>query len=208
MNNDKNKNDDDVLNAEYWQNRYLNQEHGWDIGSASTPLATYIEQLTDKQIKILIPGCGNSYEAELLISKGFNNVHLLDYAPEPLKNFSIKNPAFPKSQLHCEDFFTHQGEYDLILEQTFFCALNPALRKQYALKMFDLLKNNGTLAGLLFNCEFEKAGPPFGGNIQEYERYFSPLFAYIKMTPASNSIPQRAGRELFIIIQKTVPSRG
>jgi methyl halide transferase len=194
------------LDPEYWQKRYEENEHTWDIGYASTPLAEYISQLTDKGISILIPGCGNSYEAELLWAQGFGNVHVLDYAEVPLKNFSGRNPSFPEANLHCEDFFSHKGKYDLILEQTFFCALDPSLRQLYAHKMLDLLNDEGKVAGLLFNCEFEKEGPPFGGSRAEYERYFKPLFASVSMETASNSIERRAGRELFIILQKRVLS--
>ncbi|MEP7264039.1 MAG: methyltransferase domain-containing protein [Bacteroidota bacterium] len=205
MDNNNNNNNDHLLDAAYWKQRYQNNDAIWDIGSASPAIATFLNQLTQKEISILIPGCGNSYEAELLIKNDFKNVHLLDYAAEPLRNFAAKNPSFPEDHLHCEDFFHHNGTYDLIIEQTFFCALNPSLRKKYVEKMYSLLKPSGRLAGLLFNCEFEKEGPPFGGNENEYRLYFEPLFE-IKMEPCYNSIPKREGRELFIILQKRVLS--
>ncbi|WP_257098027.1 hypothetical protein [Sphingobacterium sp. E70] len=47
-----------------------------------------------------------------------------------------------------------------MLEQTFFCALDPILRKKYSNKMADLLHPHGILAGLMFNRTFESAGPP------------------------------------------------
>jgi hypothetical protein len=58
------------LNAVYWDQKYQNQETGWDIGTISEPLKCYIDQLEDKNIRILIPGCGNAYEAKYLIEKG------------------------------------------------------------------------------------------------------------------------------------------
>jgi cyclopropane fatty-acyl-phospholipid synthase-like methyltransferase len=61
------------------------------------------------------------------------------------------------------DFFDHQEKYDIIVEQTFFCALPPTMRQHYVSKMHSLLKSNGLLIGLLFNRSFEKS-PPFGGN--------------------------------------------
>ena len=42
------------LNKNFWDLRYQNNEIGWDIGYISTPLKKYIDQLTDKNIKILI----------------------------------------------------------------------------------------------------------------------------------------------------------
>jgi hypothetical protein len=50
-----------MLTKEYWENRYINQEIGWDVGEITTPLKTYIDQLENKKLRILIPGGGNSY---------------------------------------------------------------------------------------------------------------------------------------------------
>ena len=74
------------LNEAYWTQRYQNKETGWDLGEPSTPLKEYIEQLSDKSIKILIPGCGNAYEAHYLFEKGFKNVFVIDLSPIPLQN--------------------------------------------------------------------------------------------------------------------------
>ncbi|MNL88260.1 hypothetical protein D3C87_2178650 [compost metagenome] len=66
--------------------------------------------------------------------------------------------------------------------------------------MHELLKPNGQLVGLLFNRDFD-GGPPFGGNEETYKTLFSPYFNF-KLTPAYNSIPQRAGTEVFIQARK------
>jgi methyl halide transferase len=190
------------LDRDYWTNRYKNNTAQWDIGNPSTPIAEYIDQLTNKEIKILIPGCGNSYEAEYLVEKGFSNVFLIDLSPEPIEQFRLRNPKFPQNQLIIGDFFEHIGAYDLILEQTFFCALNPSLRNKYIEKMNQLLKNGGKLVGLLFNCYFENEGPPFGGDRNEYLSLFEPYFKIKTFEIALNSIPQRSNRELFIICSK------
>ena len=149
----------------YWQNRYENQQTGWDIGYPSTPLKEYIDQLTDHSISILIPGAGNAYEAEYLWQQGFQNATVVDIAAAPLKNLADRLPDFPSANLVHADFYDHQGQYDLILEQTFFCALSPGPenRQRYAKKMHELLKPGGKLVGLLFNFAFEKdKGPPHG----------------------------------------------
>jgi hypothetical protein len=49
------------LDRDYWSKRYQTNETGWDVGTPSTPLKEYIDQLENKNIKILIPGCGNAY---------------------------------------------------------------------------------------------------------------------------------------------------
>ena len=186
------------LTKDFWNNRYKNKETGWDIGYTSTPLKNYIDQLENLEIRILIPGCGNAYEAEYLHLKGFNNVFLLDIAPLALEQFSERVPDFPKKHLIQENFFEHQGNYNLILEQTFFCAIKPELRDKYVHKMHQLLIPKGKLVGLLFAENFENNHPPFGGTKEEYKKQFSGLFEIQKMELANNSIEARKGKELFI----------
>ena len=186
------------LTKDFWNNRYKNKETGWDIGYASTPLKNYIDQLENKEIRILIPGCGNAYEAEYLHLKGFNNVFLLDIAPIVLQQFSERVPDFPKKHLIRENFFEHQGSYNLIIEQTFFCAINPKMRDKYVNKMHQLLIPKGKLVGLLFAEKFKNDHPPFGGTKEEYKKRFSHLFEIQKMELANNSIEERRGKELFI----------
>lgn len=186
------------LSSAYWNNRYVENDFGWDAGDITTPLKAYFDQLNNKSIQILIPGAGNSYEAEYLFNNGFKHVFVVDFAEKPLRNIKERCVDFPSSQLLQENFFDHKGQYDLIIEQTFFCAIDPALRKDYAKHMSSLLKPGGQLIGLLFDCVFEKEGPPFGGNKKEYETYFEPMFNLKKTELCYNSIKPREGKELFI----------
>lgn len=187
---------------QYWDSQYEQNQTGWDAGSVTTPLKEYIDQLTDKSLKVLIPGAGNAHEAEYMHLQGFNNVYVLDISQEAINSFTERFPDFPKENIICGDFFEHKGEYDLILEQTFFCAIDPSLRKRYADKVYSLLKENGKLAGVLFNHEFEKPVPPFGGTESEYHGYFDGKFDYKVFETSYNSIKPRAGRELFMILVK------
>jgi hypothetical protein len=190
------------FNKEYWENKYKINSTGWDIGYASTPLTNYFEQLDNKKLKILIPGGGNCYEAEYLFEQGFKNVFVIDIAEQPLLNFKKRFPNFPESHLINDDFFNHNGKYDLIVEQTFFCALDPVLRNNYVDKMDSLLNTNGKLAGLLFNFELTDAGPPFGGNADHYNQLFNKKFEILTLESCTNSIKPRLGRELFFIFEK------
>ncbi|MEY4110475.1 MAG: hypothetical protein RLZZ46_830 [Bacteroidota bacterium] len=190
------------LNADYWRKRWQQGETGWDVGGASQPLLSFFETLMDKNQRILIPGAGNAWEAEFLFEKGFSQVHVLDIAPEAIDSFRQRNPAFPPNQIHQEDFFGHKGSYDLIVEQTFFCALQPDLRKAYAEKVLSLLSEGGRLAGVFFTTVPNAEGPPFGGSVEEYASYFNPLFRSVSIMPCLNSIKPREGRELFVELLK------
>ena len=187
------------LNREYWENRYEINETGWDVGQITTPLKEYIDQIENKNLKILIPGAGNGYELDYFLSKGFKNVFVVDFAQSPLQNIKNRFPDFPENQLIQSDFFELEGTYDLILEQTFFCALSPELRANYAIKMHSLLSKNGKIFGLLFDFPLTKEGPPFGGSKEEYLKLFTEKFEIKTLETAYNSIKPRKDRELFFI---------
>ena len=93
------------LNKKNWNSRYDTKETGWDIGFVSPPLKEYIDQITDLNIKILIPGCGNAYEAEYLFNKGFKNVFIVDYSQIAISNLIKRIPDFPIFNAVCDDFF-------------------------------------------------------------------------------------------------------
>jgi hypothetical protein len=190
------------LTENYWQNRYELDQIGWDLGTVSPPLNAYFDQLTNKDLRILIPGAGNAYEAEYLHNAGFRSVYVADFARLPLENLQKRVPDFPASHLLQSDFFELSETFDLIIEQTFFCALEPKLRSAYAKKCASLLNKGGKLAGLLFNTTFPQDGPPFGGTEEEYRTYFEPYFNLRTFAPAYNSVKPRAGRELFMILEK------
>ncbi len=190
----------------FWRDRYQEGQTGWDIGYPSPPLTEYLDQLEDKTRRILIPGAGNAYEAEYAWKQGFTQVHILDVAPEPLQAFRQRVPDFPVDQLIQDDFFAHQGTYDLILEQTFFCSFvpHPETRAAYARKMHELLAPGGKLVGLWFNFPLtgDLTKRPFGGSREEYLGYFAPYFTVQTLAPAHNSIKPRAGNELFGIFRR------
>lgn len=185
----------------YWENRYKTNETSWAIGYISTPIQSYIDQLTHKNLKILIPGAGNGYEFDYLIQHGFHETYVIDIVKQPLDTIFERTKIDKKHLIH-EDFFEHNIQYYLIIEQTFFCALEPPLRKNYVSKMAKLLKPNGKIIGLLFNFELTEEGPPFGGSKEEYINLFEEHFTIKTLENCYNSIKPRSNRELFIIFEK------
>ncbi|MGB0933723.1 MAG: methyltransferase domain-containing protein [Lishizhenia sp.] len=185
------------LDQNYWENRYVQKSTGWDLAKVSSPLFTYFKQLKNKDIKILIPGGGFNHEAEYLFKNGFKNVFIAEFSKTALIQFKERNPSFPKEQLLEVDFFLLKDKFDLIIEQTFFCALDPSSREKYVEQMYSLLTPNGKLVGLLFDRMFE-TNPPFGGNKSEYLKLFSTHFNISIMEDCYNSENARMGTELFI----------
>lgn len=192
------------MEKEFWENRWENGQTGWDIGAVSTPIKEYIDQITDHELNVLVPGCGNAYEAEYLWEQGFKKVKIVEIAKGAIDSFKKRFPDFLADQIFFEDFFkldSKEHQFDLIIEQTFFCAIHPSMRPKYAEKMSELIRPGGKLVGLLFDFPLE-SGPPFGGNKEEYLGYFKPYFHIRLLEKARNSIKPRSGREFFMILER------
>ncbi len=192
---------DRPLDQEYWDIQYKAKTTGWDLGEISPPIKNYINTIQNKDARILIPGCGNSYEAEYLLEKGFTNITVVDIAPTLVAAISQKFKHHNNIKIIHGDFFQIEGNYDLILEQTFFCALPPPMRQKYVWKMHQLLSDEGMLAGLLFDRTFE-VSPPFGGSKTEYENLFKGAFDFLKIEQTNDSVIPRACSELFFEFRK------
>lgn len=190
------------LDATYWQNRYLENDTAWDLSKVSAPIKSIIDQLTDKNINILLPGAGYGHEARYLYNCGFKNVTVLDFAPAPLEHLTTQLPADHRFRLVVEDFFNHSGNYNLILEQTFFCALELRFRESYFKHMHHLLSNHGNLTGLLFNFEQQRPGPPFTCGPEEYMQLAAPFFTIDDLEPCKNSEDSRLGKEYIFKLTK------
>ncbi|MBK8518230.1 MAG: methyltransferase domain-containing protein [Saprospiraceae bacterium] len=190
------------LDRNYWDTRHRNEDTPWKLGEISPPLKNYFDQLTDKSIRILIPGAGHAFEAKYLAQTGFNNITICDISTIAIEILKNELTEFKTIKYLEGDFLEINGQFDLIVEQTFFCALDPSYREAYVEKMYQLLKEKGTLVGLLFGSYFDKPGPPFGGDIKEYNSLLSKKLHIHQLQMCYNSITQRQGNELFIICKK------
>lgn len=190
------------MEANFWKHRYEEGSTGWDLGDVSPPLKSYIDQLVNKELNILIPGAGRAYEAEYLHKKGFKNVYVADLVESAFADFIKRCPSFPVEHCIIGDFFEIEQVFDLLLEQTFFCALHPTQRKAYADKSAALLHRGASIVGVMFQFPLTEIGPPFGGSKMEYLSYFSRMFAIDKLEDCYNSHSTREGKELFIKFTK------
>jgi methyl halide transferase len=208
-----------MLDKNYWKNRWQTGATGWDAGESTTPIREFVDYLvqqnTDKNTRILIPGAGSGHEAVYFFRQGFRNITVCDWAEEAIEKLKKQLPELPESQLIVGDFFDIKGIFDIIIEQTFFCAIDPILRPKYVQKCFDLLDTEGVqnheaiearqqngIFGVLFSQNFETAGPPFGGTKEEYIQYFDDQFDILKMEACRNSIKPRLGTELWVHFKK------
>lgn len=187
------------LTADYWEQRYQAQNTPWQIGHPSRPLREYMDTLADKSLRILLPGGGDGEELAYLHAQGFVHSTVLDWSATAIGRLRKRHPALPDSAFVHADFFTHAGQYDLILEQTFLAALPPEVRPRYAPKMAELLAPGGRLAGVLFNFPLDPAkGPPWGGTPDYYRQLFAPALKIQVLETCTTSEPERSGKELWV----------
>lgn len=185
----------------YWNQRYLDKNTGWDIGRANAVLVNYVLANFPKHTKILIPGAGNGHEASHLIRSGYDKCYALDFSQKAKQNFIEQNEDISPAHYIVDDFFDLKGTYDLIIEQTFFCAIHPSRRLEYVDQASLLLSKYGKIAGLLFEMEKED-GPPYGGTGSDYENLFSKKFTINSLEITNESISTRLGKELFFEFSK------
>jgi methyl halide transferase len=187
---------------EYWEKRYQDKDTPWALDNYSPALMNLLNDFPDKESYILIPGCGNSKDIVEIIKRGYKNVFVMDISKTALEGLK-KNKKIENHHIYEQDFFSTEIDlkFDLIIEQTFFCAINPNRRKEYIDKVHHLLKPNGILGGLFFNKYFD-VNPPYGGNINIYKELFSSKFEIIKLELANNSHPSRKDIELFFKFKK------
>ncbi|MBR9920587.1 MAG: SAM-dependent methyltransferase [Bacteroidetes bacterium] len=190
------------LDADYWNERYLDSDTPWDLGTPSPSLVYLAREHMQPEDRILIPGAGLAHDALYLFENGFKNVFVCDWAEAAIEAVKKALPAFPEQQLLVCDFFELNGSFNFILEQTFFCAINPDQRAGYVKKAHELLLEDGQIGGLLFGVDIPGDGPPFGGSQEEYQKLFSPFFNILEMKTSPYSIKPRAGNELLFRMTK------
>lgn len=86
------------------------------------------------------------------------------------------------------------GQFDVVYDYTFLCALHPTLRTKWAARMADLVKPNAFLIALMFPLAEYPDGPPYSMTTELYEELLSDKFEKVFMRDCP-TFPARAGRE-------------
>ena len=199
------RNDQIGYSREDWERHYDEKDLRWDLNEVAPPLVHLWKERNFSPCKAIVPGCGAGHEAIFLAKKGFN-VTAVDYTYGAIK---LIKSAFKKNNcsgevLH-QDFFKLDCEYDqsfeLILEHTFFCAINPTKRRTYVETAKRILKPGGYLIGLFYETK-EDGGPPFNTRQEDIEKYFSSSFIIESLNKTTYSTEQRRGKEWLAILKK------
>lgn len=157
-----------------WQQRYEQHKTGWDRGSASPALLSWLDEgLLEDVTTVLVPGCGRGHEVVELASRGFD-VTAIDFAPAAIKALTtglydrnVTATVFDGSLFE----FTAQSSFDAIYEQTCICALHPDRWASYEAQLFRWLRPRGSLFALFMQTN-KPDGPPFHCPIDDMKMVF------------------------------------
>ena len=199
--------------AAFWAELYRTGDTGWDQGGPSPGLVDFLKNdlgarraVSLRSGRVLVPGCGHGHDARALAAAGFE-VTGLDVAKNAVQEATriAKSQGLSKILFKQADFFDlpkplHRP-YDLIFENTFFCAIDPAHRNRYVETAASLLKSGGFLLGVFYNIQPE-TGPPFGATREELLDRFSHRFTLV-LDRVPRSIPRREGKELLMLWHRT-----
>jgi SAM-dependent methyltransferase len=186
-----------------WETWYQAGDTPWDLGGPTPVFTRLIREERFAPGKLLIPGAGRGYDAIAFAQAGFE-VTTVDLAPSACAAIRERAAAAGvELEVKQGDFFAlrETAHYDLVLEYTFYCAIDPELRPAYRDQMARLLKPGGLLVGLYFplNRPMEADEPPYGVKRDEIEASFKEAFDLVHAEFPAESITPRRGNEILMI---------
>jgi len=194
--------------SEYWERFYQLGEIDWDIGRP-TPVFDEWIKTCKKPLSICIMGAGNGWDAINFARKG-HLVTAVDFAESAANNIKLtaEQNNLEINILHMDIFDLNKiysNYFDIILEYTCYCAIDPSRRRDYLKMAYHILKFNGKLVGMLFPTDkdpLDESGPPFAVHPEMTIKLISEYFTLIKQEIPLCSIKSRTDREIFIIFKK------
>ena len=158
----------------------------FDVAGVSRPLAAELQRriAAGEQCRAgmsaLVPGSGRAYDALALAEHGFERVVAVDLSPSACKAATEEIGASTSSargrvDVRCSDFFDLTGQYDLIWDNTFLCALEPEVRERWASQMKALLAPGGELTTCVFPIGEREGGPPFAMSVPLVRALLEPV---------------------------------
>lgn len=195
-----------MLDANTWNQRYLDGTTAWDKGVVAPPIARLLrEGVVAAGASIAVVGAGRGHEAFEAARLGFR-VTAFDYAPEATVALRATSQASGVSidvvqgdvlRLHQ----THARQFDAVLEHTCYCAIDPSERDAYVVAVSGALHPGGLLFGLFYN-HGRPGGPPFDTTEADVRSRFVG-FSIERLVRARDSFSSRRGEELEAVLRMT-----
>ena len=191
---------------QFWEDLYLSGDADWDLGG-ETPIFESISK-DIRPGKICIVGCGKGHDAVMFAKKKFE-VTAIDFSPSAI-SYLKKLAVDSKVDIHAinTDIFNlsnnYYNQFNYVIEQTCFCAINPTMRNNYEQLVSNLLVKGGLLIGLWFPLDknISEGGPPWATSVEEVKNLFSTRWKIEREEFSTLSIKPRKDREKLIVFRK------
>ena len=184
----------DPAEPEFWNLRYQAAFAPWQSDHVPERLRAFVEA-AKRPLRILVPGCGSALDVRFLAERGWE-VLGIDFSAEALSAAaSALGPC--ANRLREADFFAPLAEapFDVVYERALLCALPRRRWSAWGLRMGELVRRGGSLAGFFYFDATER-GPPFALHSQhELEALLGTNFERLEDSPVGDSIPVFAGKE-------------
>lgn len=196
----------DLHDPSGWEARYVKGDIPWDLGLAPPCLADLLAHLGPSPLRVLVPGAGFGHDA-LAWARSGHNVTAIDIAPSAVAGIQARAlDAGLRVEALALDLFdlpaAIQESFDVVWEQTCFCAIMPAQRATYVRAMADALRAEGIFYGLFWNHGMAQ-GPPFSICEEDVRGAFEDEFQVERMTPVEHSAGERQN-EFLAVLRKRI----
>ncbi len=193
----------------FWQGIYDAGNPRFDVGAASPPLVDWLDANPSGPGRAVVPGCGYGHDVIELARRGLFAVGI-DFVTDAIMSArAAAQRAGVAARAHFldQDVFAlsseHDGGYDLLFEQTCYCAIDPSRRDEYAALAARLVAPGGLLLFVVYPADGHQGGPPFAIDPDEIGPRFDEEFELLRMgLPARTSKPTRADKEQFAVLRR------
>lgn len=187
-----------------WEDAWKSGVIPWDEGQSPPALRRLLAEGRVPPGRVFVPGCGAGYDLATLADVD-REVIGLDLSDDARVAFLESYRDLPGEVTYeVGDFFTYKPTrgFDFVWDYTFFCALDPAQREQWAAIMARLVKPNGILATLLFPYADpipDASGPPWPINTDLVRGLIADAFQLLGVTEAEHTHSGREGKERLAV---------
>jgi hypothetical protein len=195
-----------VLDAAFWSRLYDEGQDGWELGRAAPPLSRWVSDHSDlvRGRRTLVLGAGRGHDARLFARAG-GQVIGVDFSARAVdESRALAAAEGTAVEFRERDVFALRLDlerYELCVEHTCFCAIDPARRAEYVDVVADVLVPGATFVAL-FWVHARPGGPPFALSAAEIDGLFAGRFAEVERETPADSVATRLGQELLITYRR------
>lgn len=190
--------------SQFWNHIYRTESPEWELNEPHPALPAFFPKIKRSRSRVLVLGAGSGNDAAYFAEQG-HIVTAVDFSHEAIARAQAKYGHVQGLKFLQADAFQlppeMTGQFDLVFEHTFFCAVDPTRRNEVLKIWRRALAEGGHLLGVFFVYD-KPTGPPFGGSEWELQARLKNQFRPLYWMRLRNSPPARLARELLIYAEK------